>query len=98
MLEKHEVCCAIFHGFEWSAWATGTGQQRLALLPAAQEYVLAKENGKDRFTTAVRELSQAFALASTHEEARRIRDDVAFFPGGAHGSHQACGSARAARG
>ena len=79
MLEKHEVCCAIFHGFDWSAWATGTGQQRLALLPLAQEHVLAQENGKDRFTTAVRELSQAFALASTHEEARRIRDDVAFF-------------------
>ena len=79
MLEKHEVCCAIFHGFDWSAWETGTGQQRLAMLPPAQEHVLAQENGKERFTTAVRELSQAFALASTHEEARRIRDDVAFF-------------------
>ena len=79
MLEKHEVCCSIFHGFDWSQWATGNGQQRLALLPPAQEHVLAQEDGKDRFTTAVRELSQAFALASTHEEARRIRDDVAFF-------------------
>ena len=44
-----------------------------------QEHVLAQENGKDRYTTAVRELSQSFALASTHDEARRIRDDVAFF-------------------
>ena len=79
MLEKHEVCCAIFHGFDWSAWAAGTGRQRLALLPPAQEHVLALEDGKDRFTVAVRELSQAFALASAHDEARRIRDDVAFF-------------------
>ncbi len=79
MLEKYEVCCAIFHGFDWSGWATGTGQQRLAMLPPAQEHVLGREDGKDRFTTAVRELSQAFALASTHDEARRIRDDVAFF-------------------
>ena len=79
MLEKHEVCSAIFHGFDWSKWVTGTGEDRRSMLPAAQEHVLAQENGKDRFTTAVRELSQAFALASTHDEARRIRDDVAFF-------------------
>ena len=79
MLEKHEVCCAIFHGFDWTKWATGTGEDRRSMLPAAQEHVLAQENGKDRFTMAVRELSQAFALASTHDEARHIRDDVAFF-------------------
>ena len=36
------------------------------------------ENGKDRCLCAVRELSQAFALAVPHEEALRIRDDVAF--------------------
>ena len=23
MREKHEVCCAIFHGFDWSKWTTG---------------------------------------------------------------------------
>jgi type I restriction enzyme R subunit len=49
------------------------------LLPAAQEHILAQENGKDRFLLAVRELSQAFTLAVPHEEAMRIRDDVAFF-------------------
>ena len=46
---------------------------------AAQEHILAQENGKDRCIAAVRELSQAFALAVPHEEAIRIRDDVAFF-------------------
>ena len=79
MLEKYEVCCSLFHGFDWSAWVSGTAAERLALLPAAQEHILAQENGKDRCVTAVRELSQAFALAVPHEEAIRIRDDVAFF-------------------
>ena len=79
MLEKYEVCCGLFHGFERSGWMTGTPAERLALLPAAQEHVLAQENGKDRCVRAVRELSQAFALAVPHEEALRIRDDVAFF-------------------
>jgi len=79
MLEKYEVCCGLFHGFDRSKWTTGTPQERLGLLPAAQEHILRQENGKDRCMRAVRELSQAFALAVPHLEALRIRDDVAFF-------------------
>jgi len=77
--EKYEVCCGLFHGFDRSRWTAGTPQERLGLLPAAQEHILAQENGKDRYIRAVRELSQAFALAVPHEEALRIQDDVAFF-------------------
>jgi len=79
MLEKHEVCSALFYGFNRSAWVTGSAQQRLSLLPAAQEHILAQEDGKDRLIRAARELSQAFALAVPHPEALMIRDDVAFF-------------------
>ncbi|MBK9116697.1 MAG: type I restriction endonuclease subunit R [Betaproteobacteria bacterium] len=79
MLEKHEVCGGLFHGFDRSKWITGTPQERLGLLPPAQEHVLAQENGKDRCVRAVRELSQVFALAVPHVEALRIRDDVGFF-------------------
>ena len=79
MLEKYEICCGLFHGFDWSKWTIGTPAERLTLLPAAQEHILAQENGKDRCVQSVRELSQAFALAVPHEEAIRIRDDVAFF-------------------
>ncbi|MDI6772686.1 MAG: type I restriction endonuclease subunit R [bacterium] len=79
MLEKHEVCCGLFHGFDWSRWTTGTPQERLSLLPAAQQHILVLEDGGNRLLAAVRDLSQAFALAVPHEEALRIRDDVAFF-------------------
>ncbi len=79
MLEKHEVCCALFHGFDWSKWTEGAPQERLGLLPAAQEHILAQEDGKERCLNAVRELSQAFALAVPHDETHRIRDDVGFF-------------------
>jgi len=79
MQERYEICCGLMHGFDWSLWTTGTPAERLGLLPPAQEHVLAQENGKERFLRAVRELSQAFALAVPHEEALAIRDDVAFF-------------------
>jgi type I restriction enzyme R subunit len=79
MKEKYEVCCDLFHGFDWSRWKIGKPEDRLALLPAAQEHILAQENGKERLLKAVTELSKAFALAVPHEEALAIRDDMAFF-------------------
>jgi len=79
MQEKYEVCCDLFYGFNWTSWKTGSPEERLTLLPAAQEHILAQENGKERLLKAVSELSKAFALAVPHEEALAIRDDVAFF-------------------
>ena len=80
MLEKHEVCCALFHGFNWSRWNAGLSQgEQLGLLMAGQEHILTLEDGKDRCIRAVRELSRAFSLSVPHEETKRIRDDVAFF-------------------
>ena len=79
LLGKYEICCGLFHGFDRTPWINGTPAQRLGMLPAAQEHVLAQENGKERCLSAVRALSQAFALAVPHSEAIRIRDDVAFF-------------------
>ena len=89
MLEKYEGCRGLFgsyttpagmvRGFDWSPWTTGKPQERLSVLPAAQEHILAQEDGKARLIRAVTELSQAFALAVPHEETFRIRDDVGFF-------------------
>ena len=81
--EKYEVCSALFHGFEWAKWTTGTPQERMGLLPAAQEHILEQEDGKQRCLNSVRELSQAFALAVPHAETMRVRDDVGVLPVGA---------------
>ena len=77
--EKYEICCGLFHGFDRTAWARGSPAERLGLLPAALEHVLAQEDGKERRLKAVRDLSQAFALAGPHPETARIRDDAALF-------------------
>lgn len=79
MREKYEICQDLFHGFDWSRWRTGSPQEKLGLLPAAQEHILIQEDGKNRCLKAVRDLSQAFTLAVPHEEALGIRDDVGFF-------------------
>jgi len=79
LMKHYEICRGLFHGFNWTKWTNGTPQDRLSLLPAAQEHILAQENGKVRLLSAVTEISKAFALAVPHEEALKIRDDVGFF-------------------
>ncbi len=86
MVEKYEVCCDFFHGFDWSKWVNGTPAQKLGLLPAGQEHILAAaarepkpEEHKQKFLQAISDLSKAFALAVPHEKAIAIRDDVGFF-------------------
>jgi len=79
MLERLEVCRGLFYGFDRSRWAGGTPQDQLALLPLAQEHVLAQTDGKDRLLRTVSELTRAFALAVPHEDALRVRDEVGFF-------------------
>ena len=79
MLEKYEICCGMFHGFDWEPWKTGTAQEKLSITPAAQDYILGQENGKERYLQAVLDLSRAFALSVPNDEALRIREDVRFF-------------------
>ena len=86
MREKYEVCCDFFHGFDRSLWTSGKPAQKLGLLPAAQEHLLARaakekkpEEYKQKFMQAVTDLSKAFALAVPHPKAIEIRDDVGFF-------------------
>jgi type I restriction enzyme R subunit len=79
LIEKYEIVAAMFHGFDYGAWATGAPQQKLSLIPLAMEHILRLPDGKRRFMQAVTELSKAFALAVPNEEALARRDDVGFF-------------------
>lgn len=79
LLEKYEVVQGLLHGFNYSKFFTGTASERVGVIPAAMDFILAQDNGKSRYVQAVTELSQAFALVSTHDEAVKIREEVAFF-------------------
>lgn len=82
MLEKLDVLRAMLHGFDYSGFRTG-GQRVLA---GAAEKVLnlpsltpgGERDGKRRFADASLALSKAFSLSCTLDEAREVRDEVAF--------------------
>lgn len=79
MLEKLEVCRNIFHGYDYSRWIEASDAERMRMLPGAMQHVLEQDDGKKRFLDTVAALSKAFALASTHDDARKVRDEVGFF-------------------
>jgi type I restriction enzyme R subunit len=79
MLEKYEICCAMFHGFDYQQLLTASPGKRMAGVLAAMEHVIAQQDEKARFLQVVTELSKAFALSVPHDDALRIRDEVAFF-------------------
>ena len=79
LIEKCEVAHAILHGYDWKAWATAGGAQRLALIPGAQEHILQQQDGKKRFISIVSEIARAFALCGTRPQAIDLRDEIGFY-------------------
>jgi type I restriction enzyme, R subunit len=77
--EKVEVARGMMHAFEWSTWYTATGTQRLQIIPAAQEHILEQDDGKKRFCKVVSDMSKAFSLCATVDEAIALRDEIAFY-------------------
>lgn len=76
---QHEVVRQILHGFDHSLYSSSDDSQRLKTLVAAVEYVLAQENGKERFLGELAKLCEAFALSVPRDEALAIRDELIFY-------------------
>ena len=79
MLEKFEVVCQMFEGFDYENFFAADTQAKLKIILEAQEYILGLEKGKERFTREVLALSKAFALSVPDPEALKIKDEIGFF-------------------
>ena len=79
MLEKLEVVSQMFHGFAYEEYFGADTSRKLALMLAAEDFILGLEDGRRRYINEVTALSQAFAIAIPHEEAMDVKDEIAFF-------------------
>ncbi len=83
LLEKLDVLRSLLHGYDWSGFLTG-GHKALA---GAANHVLgirsahkdSQQDGKRRFADAAVAMGQAFSLCCTLDEAKALREEVAFF-------------------
>ncbi|WP_449439250.1 type I restriction endonuclease subunit R [Pseudomonas migulae] len=73
--EKLDVLRGLLHGFDCSDFLTGGHK----LLAGAANHVLGLEDGKKRFADTALAMSKAFTLCCTLDEAKAVREEVAFF-------------------
>lgn len=79
MEELYEVVVDLFDKFDYKKFFDLQPRQKLTFLLDATDYVLGLDNGKDRFSSNVSNLSKAFAISVPHPKALAIRDDLSFF-------------------
>jgi len=73
--EKLDILRGMLHGYDYADFLT-TGHKRLA---GAANHVLGLEDGKKRFADTAAAMSKAFSLCCTLDEAKAVREEVAFF-------------------
>ncbi|HBI21605.1 MAG TPA: DEAD/DEAH box helicase [Legionella sp.] len=72
--EKLDILRGILHGFDYSQFLTG-GHSMLA---KTANHVLGMPDGKKRFADTALAMSKAFSLCCTLDEAKAVREEVAF--------------------
>ncbi|ABE43875.1 type I restriction endonuclease subunit R [Polaromonas sp. JS666] len=82
LAEKLDVLRSMLHGFDYTGFLTG-GHKTLA---GAANHVLglntgSSRDGKKRFADTALAMSQAFTLCCTLDEAKAVREEVAFMQG-----------------
>lgn len=77
LLEKMDVQRAMLHGFDYQGFLTG-GHRVLA---GAANHVLGIKDGKKRFADVALAMGKAFTLCCTLDEAKAVREEVAFLQG-----------------
>ena len=79
MLKYYEIVQGIYDKFDYKAFFKADTGRKLDIILEAEDYILSLEEGKQRYMDAVTSLSKAFSLVVTSDEAKQIRDEVAFF-------------------
>lgn len=77
LMEKMDVLQSMLHGFDYSNFLTA-GHKALA---GAANHVLGIKDGKKRFADIALAMSKAFTLCCTLDEAKAVREEVAFLQG-----------------
>lgn len=73
--EKLDILRSLLHGFDYSDFLSGGHK----LLAGAANHVLGLPDGKKRFADTALAMSKAFTLCCTLDEAKAVREEVAFF-------------------
>jgi len=72
--EKMQVARDLLHPVDWSTFR----KKALSLIPPCLDHILEQEDGKRRYADTVLQMTKAFALCGTLDEALELSPEVAF--------------------
>ena len=75
LAEKLDVLRSLLHGFDYSDFLAGGHK----LLAGAANHILGLKDGKKRYADTALAMGKAFTLCCTLDEAKAVREEVAFF-------------------
>ena len=80
MLEKHQLILELLYGHDYSGFTSEKSSDRIKAIVNTMDYVIGLgEEDKKRFLDTVTELSKAYALCATTQEAEALNDEIGFF-------------------
>ncbi|SDD05369.1 type I restriction enzyme, R subunit [Melghirimyces thermohalophilus] len=80
LLEKIDLIRDLLRGFDYSWFATAGASERMRIITAGVDFVLGLgEEAKKNFIQWVTELSRAYALCSTTDQAQRLNLEIGYF-------------------
>jgi len=79
LLEKYEIIKAMLHKFDYSKYFGDDPKEKLRVVAGALAHITEQKDGKKRFVSGTTALVKAFSLTGAHDEAMKIKHEIAFF-------------------
>ena len=77
--EKYDIVSSLFHGIDYKKWKCLKPTELSKLTTLAYDRISRNDDVKKRFIRNFVALKKLYALASPHDEAYKIKDDIRFF-------------------
>ncbi len=79
LLEKYDLIKELLHGHDHSKFFSGKASNRMQAIVETMDFVLGlREERKNDYLKLVTEMSRAFSLCATHEDAQKLTLEVGF--------------------
>ena len=79
LLEKYEIVKSLLYKFDYAKYFLDDPKEKLRVVAGAMAHITDQKDGSKRFVSGVNALVKAFSLAGAHDDAMKIKHDVAFF-------------------
>jgi len=79
MMEKYEITKSLLHKFDYAKYFADDPKEKLRVIAGAMAHIAEQKDGNKRFVSAVNALVKAFSLTGAHDDAMKIKHEIAFF-------------------